>query len=323
MAEMLRQFVANYMPDSDFAVSNVTKSLSGRSRQNWNFDLIWRSPSGTVIEPLILRRDPDGGLVQTDRAREFSILSSLEGSPVPSPIGRWLDANGTYFGRPALIMRREPGECDYYVVNSDRPVEERLDLARNICDLLVEVHRTDLVSTGLSDLIGQPDDPALAQLVEWEAVLRSDQIEPYPEIDLTLVWLNETKPSPTDIVLVHGDFKPGNILLDHGQITALLDWELAHIGDPAEDLGWVTQPLRKREHMIANVWESDQMLERYEAQSGRQITKTTVRWWQVFATFRTAVMQVSGLKSFIEGRSPEPYRPTARVLEALLDGIQD
>jgi aminoglycoside phosphotransferase (APT) family kinase protein len=156
-------------------------------------------------------------------------------------------------------------------------------------------------------------------LDRWEIILRRDQLEPLPELEFALVVLRDSAPEPDRTVLVHADFKPGNILLEGDHVSALLDWELAHLGDPLEDLGWVTQPLRAGEHTITGVWEADDLIAHYERASGTVVDRRALRWWHAFSTFKTAVMQVSGLRSFVEGRSDEPYRPTRRVLSTLLE----
>lgn len=320
MDERLARFLADRFPGSAPAVTGLRRLTAGRSRQNWAFDLTYRSGGEVVTESLILRSDPKGGLVETDRQTEFSVLSCLEATAVPAPVARWIDADGTWFGSPSLIMRRETGDCDYYILNGDRPLPERVALARAFCDLLSEVHRVDVESCGLVDVLAVPVDPARDQLDHWESVLHDDQLEPYPEIELALTWLRDSLPPPAAPVLVHGDFKPGNILVDDSAVSALLDWELAHIGDPAEDLGWVTQPLRTREHLIDGHWGPSELLEHYERCTGISIAPGALRWWNVFAALRTAVMQVSGLRSYLEGRSSEPYRPTSSVLGTLLEG---
>ena len=294
----------------------------GRSRQNWAFDLAWDEAGGERREQLILRSDPPGGLVATDRSVEFAVLRALEATEIPAPVARWLDADGTWFGRPSLIMRRATGTCDYYVLNGSLPLQQRSDLARQMCDLLSKVHEVDWRHAGLGEVLGEPlGPPSTVELARWEAVLRHDQDEAYPEIDLAIQWLRATAPLAERVVLVHGDYKPGNVLLDGSRVTALLDWELAHLGDPLEDIGWMTQPLRRREHVIAGAWESSDLISRYERLSGLSAPEESVRWWGTFATFRTAVMQVSGLRSFLQGRSDEPYRPTTRVLRTLLECV--
>ncbi len=292
----------------------------GRSRENWLFDAVW--PDGTV-EPLIVRRDPRGGLLETSRATEFAVLRALEGTAVPAPRVRWLDADGTQLGRPSLVMVREPGEVDYFVVNGDRPRAERVDLAQRFCDLLATLHRADWAAAGLGAVLSDPGPGAAqAELDEWTAILRRDQQEPWPELEVARRWLAATAPRSPRTVLVHGDFKPGNVLLEGGdRLVALLDWELAHLGDPMEDLGWITQPLRLREHLIPGAWEREDLFARYEEATGIPVDVSAVTWWNVLASYKTAVMQVSGLRSFREGRSDEPYRPTAAVLRALLDAV--
>lgn len=322
MLERLRMFFAAEFPDGSPEVSNLLNTSLGRSRENWSFDLAYRDDGTKREEPLMLRRDPLGGLVETERSKEFAILRALEAASVPAPAGRWLDAEGQWFERPSLIMRREPGAVDYYVLNGPLPFQERVALAERFCDLLAQVHSVDWRGSDLTQIFTDPGaNAALAELDQWEAVLRADQREPYPELDLAIQWMRTAPPTAQATVLVHGDYKPGNILLEGTRVVALLDWELAHLGDPMEDVGWVTQPLRKREHIIPGAWEESQFYERYQEATGFTVNKEHVRWWQVFATLRTAVMQVSGLRSFLDGRSQQSYRPTAKVLRSLLDSV--
>lgn len=303
-------------------IEGLSRVSAGRSRENWVFDAVWQEAGREVREPLIVRRDPPGGLLETDRAVEFEVLRALEPSRVPAPRPRWLDATGTSLGRPSLIMRREPGACDYFVINGDRPLGVRVQLAERFCDLLAEIHLVDWRSLAMGTFLGDPGPWAsVAELDRWEAVLRRDQLAAYPELDLATEWLRASAPRSTKTVLVHGDFKPGNALLEGEQITALLDWELAHLGDPMEDLGWVTQPLRTKEHLIPGAWERPQMFERYARATGIDVDEASVEWWNVFACYKTAVMQVTGWRAFVEGRSDKPYQPTAGVLRTLLDSI--
>lgn len=321
---LLVAFLASRLPSGTAVrVERLARVPSGRSRENWVFDAVCTAGGRETREPLIVRRDPLGGLLRTDRAAEFAVLSALAGTGVPAPRARWLDATGDELGRPSLVMRREPGACDYFALNGDRPLAERVELAGRLCDLLADVHAVDWRGVGLGDVLADPGpDAPVHELAHWEAVLARDQLEPYPELALAACWLRERAPRSTATVLVHGDFKAGNVLLDDGRVVALLDWELAHLGDPTEDLGWVTQPLRTREHLIAGAWERSHLLERYAATTGRPVDEDRVFWWSVFASFKTAVMQCSGLRSFVEGRSEEPYRPTRAVLRTLL-GVVD
>ncbi|MFR9805024.1 phosphotransferase family protein [Pseudonocardia sp. RS010] len=318
--ERLRHFLAG-RPDAAGTIEAVRRAGSGRSRDNWLFDLV--RPDGR--EQLILRTDPEGGLIDTDRAVEFAVLQGLEKSPLPTPVARWLDADGTALGRPSLIMRRLPGTCDYRVLRDPgRDEAERLGLARAFCELLAAVHEVDWRALGLGETLPDPGpEAARAALEEWTRTLRADQVEPWPELEYAITVLGDRAPRSTGTVLVHADFKPGNILLEGDRVTALLDWELAHLGDPLEDLGWVTQPLRAGEHTIDVVWEAADLVAHYERTTGVAVDRSALAWWVAFSAFKTAVMQVSGLRAFLEERAEEPYRPTRRVLATLLDAVED
>src|SRR5487761_1089668 len=124
MAEALRSFFVWVLGD-DPCIEQLANNSFGRSRENWSFDLVWHRDGIEQRECLILRRDPTGGLVETDRSREFAVLRALESTSVPSPPVRWLDADGKWFGRPSLIMRREAGACDYYVLSGPLPLTKR------------------------------------------------------------------------------------------------------------------------------------------------------------------------------------------------------
>lgn len=300
-------------------LSDLARLGVGRSRENWVFDAHW---SDGRVEHLILRQDPTGGLVDSDRAVEFAVLRKLEGSGLAAPRVLWLDADGTFMQRPSLVMVRDPGTCHYDLLNGARPLDERVRLARELCDLMASVHALDWRALGLDTVLEHPGThPSLTELRHWERVLRQDQLEAYPELELALLHLAETAPACPEVVLVHADFKAGNVLIDaDDHVGTLLDWELAHLGDPLEDLGWVTQPMRTREHRIRGSWEKDDIVEHYARLRG-PVDAQALAWWNLFSVFKTAVMQVSGLRAFTEGRSDDLYFPSRKVLQTLLTSL--
>ena len=323
VSAQLRAFLKGQLGDEAPDISEVVKASLGRSRENWLFDAVWHGADGDVHEPLIVRRDPLGGLVESERATEFALLRALESSSIPAPKARWLDATGEWLGRPSLIMRRERGASDYYILNGELPLEDRVTVAERLCDLLADLHLVDWRASGVGDVLDDPGQWASrAELERFVGILHADQLEPYPELELAILWLRENAPPAQRTVLVHADFKAGNVLFDGTDVVALLDWELAHLGDPLEDVGWVTQPLREREHLIPDAWERSNLLERYSRKTGFEVEPRSLHWWNTFSTFKTAVMQVSGLRSYLEGRSEEPYRPTAKVLATLLQALE-
>ena len=202
-----------------------------------------------------------GSVLETDRRVEAAVLRALEKTDVPVPRLRWADLNGEKLDRPVLVMDLAAGSCDSLVLNGERPLGQRLAMAHEIYDLSARIHLVDWQGIGLGDVLENPGPAAAMRAVDhWESELRRVQLEPEPELAVITAWLRVNAPESRQTVLVHGDFKPGNVLLEDDRVTVVLDWETAHLGDPHEDLGWVTNPLRAGEHRIPGVWQPEQLL---------------------------------------------------------------
>jgi aminoglycoside phosphotransferase (APT) family kinase protein len=323
VAERLHAFVRAQLPGvSDLRIDAVRRTSSGFSRENWVFDASWSDADGHVSEKLIMRRDPAGSLLETDRRVEFAVLDALAHTSVPAPRVRWLDADGSWLGRPSVVMVREEGTCDWFVLNGDRPLEERIGLAHAFCDLLADVHHIDWRALELDRVLPDPGPRAsLVALEEWVDVLRRQQLEAHPELEVVAAWLRQHAPTAQATVLVHGDWKPGNALLVADNIGAMLDWETAHLGDPLEDLGWITQPARAREHQIPGVWEREQIFERYRARSGFSVDATELHWWNVFACFKASIINLTGLRAFVDGRIDRVWQVPVGMFRVMFDLI--
>jgi aminoglycoside phosphotransferase (APT) family kinase protein len=305
-------------------IGELRRTSAGFSRENWVFDATW---DGTRHD-LIARRDPPGSVLNTDRGVEVAVLRALAGTDVPAPRLRWADLDGGRLGRPALIMDLVPGTCDGFLLNGGRPLDERVALAHRLYDLLAAIHLVDVdqLAGGGPTTAGLPlDDPgrkaAHAAVDHWESELRKVQLEPQPELELVLGWMRSNVPTNERTTLVHGDFKPGNALLHGGEWTAVLDWETAHLGDPHEDLGWVTNPLRQGEHRIAGAWEPADLLARWSGRTGWPVDRDAVRWWQVLANAKLSVIVLTGTRAFVEGRLDRIHQLPVRILRLLLDQI--
>jgi aminoglycoside phosphotransferase (APT) family kinase protein len=302
----------------------LVRSAGGLSRENWSFDATWTDAQGPHSHRLMLMRDAAGTLLNTERSRECAVLKALEGTDVPAPRVFWTDTQGRWLGAPSVVMERMPGYCDYMVLNGAAPLETRLSLARGFIELMARIHAVDWRARGLAQSLGLPDGPpSLRDLKHWEAEYRKAQLEPLPELDYVLHWLQRRAPEAEALVLVHGDFKPGNALVQDGRITAKLDWETAQIGDPLEDLGWVTNPVRKREHQIPGHWERQQIVQAYRELTGRSVPEKDLLWWNVFSCFKLSVIQLTAVAEFVAGRYNRVfqtpswlYRPMFQMMEA-------
>ena len=338
----LRAMITNAIPTArDFVFAGLERAAGGLSRENWSLDATWVDATGVQSHRLMLMRDAAGTLLSTDRQREFAVLKALEATPVPAPKAHWVDPDGRWLGGPSLVMDRMPGACDYLVLNGDRPLQARLNLARAFIDLMARIHAVDWRERGLGAVLEVPSGaPSRVELAHWEAEYRRVQLEPHPELDYVLGWMRRNAPAAEEIVLVHGDFKPGNALIagernaliagehtagEHNAgeyISAKLDWETAHLGDPLEDLGWVTNPVRKREHQIAGAWEREQIVAAYRGLTGRRVDEAALCWWNVFSCWKLAVIQLTAVSEFVAGRYNRVfqtpawlYRPMFQLME--------
>jgi len=320
----LEQFLIHQLGSAaDLHLEGLRRTSAGMSRENWVFDASWRDASGRVVsEPLIMRRDPVGSVLDTDRNVEFAVLRALEHTDVPAPRVRWLDADGSTLGRPSVVMVREEGVCEYFVINSDRSLDDRIAIAQRYCDVLASIHQVDWRALGLHSVLADPGDAASRVAVDhWEGELRRHQIEPHPELEVVATWLRANAPAAQATVLVHGDFKPGNALMRGDDISAVLDWETAHLGDPLEDLGWITNPVRAREHQISGVWERDQIFRHYAARTGYSVDEDAVRWWNVLANYKLSVITLTGVDAFVDHRLDRLHQTPVGLFRVMFDTI--
>ncbi|MGH3029018.1 MAG: phosphotransferase family protein, partial [Gaiellaceae bacterium] len=190
----------------------------------------------------VLRRPPTGNLLPTahDVLREYRFISALYGKArVPRPVIACDD--NTVIGAPFYLMERVPGTeiRDSIPAPYDNPAGRR-QMAEEMIDTLVELHAVDWRETGLK----APSTPYLQRTVDrwnsqWE--MTRPRTRALPGLDLVASWLREHMPEEQQATVVHGDFKLDNVLFDRDEprLLAMLDWELATIGDPLADLGWL------------------------------------------------------------------------------------
>lgn len=323
VAERLGAFLSARLPGAtDVRVSGLRRSGTGSSRENWPFDASWRTAEGELVQrELLLRRDPPSAVVDTGRATEFGLLQALETTTVPAPKAHWLDDSGAELLRPSMIIDRHEGHAHRAVLRDKNPLglaeENRAGIARRLCELLAEVHNVDVRETRLTETLPDPgSNPAEHELAVWERNLSAAELEPQPALRWTLRWLRDHLPAPPQRqVLVHGDFRPANVLIRDGRIEVLLDWEMARLGDPLDDLGWYCTPLYTAEHFIAGTWEQRDFLPLYSELTGNDVDPDALRFWQTLAVFRLSVIALQGIRGFCVDGSDRPAAPAGGLVK--------
>jgi aminoglycoside phosphotransferase (APT) family kinase protein len=324
----LQRFLAQQLPaDAGPEIFGLRRSGTGSSRENWPFDAAWSADGVRTTHQPLMRRDPPVSVVDTARSTEFGLLRSLADTAIPAPLVHWLDDEGEHLFRPTMIVSRYEGSAHRAVLRDSDPMrlgrDRQLALAQDLCDLIGDVHGLDIDAIGLRGIFEAPiPTPAEHELTRWEGELDKDELEPHPALRLAAGWLRDhLPPAPARTVLVHGDYRPANVLIEDGRVAVLLDWELAHLGDPLDDLGWYTAPLYAREHFVPGSWEPADFVRRYTARTGTPVDPAGLHFWQVMSTFRLAIMALTGIRAFVVNGADRSAATADRVIKQVLDGL--
>jgi aminoglycoside phosphotransferase (APT) family kinase protein len=316
--------LAQLPPECALEISGLHRSAGGSSKENWAFDATITVGRVSTRHPLLLRRDPPSGVVATGQQQEFLLLQALEPTALPVAGVRWLDATGEWLERPSAVVDRRQGRASRSALRVADPLglgaSGQLRLAAEMVNVLAAIHAVDVDATGVATILPTcGPSPGTHEIDRWERELDEQELEPQPALRAALRWLRAHVPDPPDrLHLVHGDFRPGNVLVHEGRLEVVLDWELAHLGDPVDDLGWYCSSVYAREHFLPGTWQPADLLRRYEERSGTPVAIERLHFWQVLSTFRLAVMALTGVRLFCEGKTTRPAAPASRVVDQVL-----
>lgn len=298
-------------------ISGLRQLTGGASKETWAFDL----EMGTVKRALILRRLPRDAVqhdIQMDLSTEAAVIGAAEEGGVKVPKVRYVLSSEDEVGQ-GFIMDRVAGETIPRKIIRDSEYEEiRPKLAYELGVELAKIHRVD--SGGLQQLRRSPGSAYLADL-------RRDMdrsATPRPVFELALQWLRQNvPPDPVATTLVHGDFRNGNIIFSREGIQAVLDWELAHFGDPMEDLGWLfLTPWRfgMFDLPAGGLGTRDQVFDGY-TDAGGTVDRIAVRFWEVAGSLRWGMNCDYALSLFDAGerKNVEQAMIARRVSETEID----
>ena len=292
---------------ADVSHQHIEQIPGGASRETYRIRLtVDGEPRG-----VILRRDPPSSLIDTERALEYKTYEAAwrAGIPVPQPL--LLEENPAVLERPFSLMAEVTG-CEAAIANLALP--EYQSVASRIAErkwtLLGELAASDIHELGVTEFMETPEHPARRELEYWAGVIRADAQTRQPVAEATIRWLTRNLPAPSgQLCLVHGDYRSGNFLYNQaGDIPALLDWEMAHIGDPLEDLAWSLDPLWgwPDKTLAGGLLPRAEAMALWEKASGFRIDRQAFRWWQVFASLKGLAIWISSSEDFANGSTKEP-----------------
>ena len=266
---------------------------------------------------LVVRRPPLGPVAPTahDMAREHRWLAALHPVFPRAPRPYLLCEDASVLGSVFYVMERRCG----LVVRHDAATwadrrEDCRRVSQALVDTLAELHEVDVAAHGLSGL-GKPAGFVLRQVRGWTERWQRSKTDVVSEMDALTEWLlAHLPPDPPRPSIVHGDFKLDNVMLDQsdvGRIVAVLDWEMSALGDPLVDLGillayWPPSAPGERPLLTGTAgWLTrDEIVERYAARSGRDVSK--VRYYEAFALFKVAVVIQQIFYRYARGQTDDP-----------------
>jgi aminoglycoside phosphotransferase (APT) family kinase protein len=265
----------------------LTEIPGGASRETYAVELN-RGDGGS--RRFVLRRDPPGAESLVPQAGEFLLLRLAAEAGVPVPEALHLEPAGGRFGTPGMLLSFVEGQSVApRVLRREELAGARAKLTAQWGEALARIHAIDPAASGLPE---PGPDPALAQIEHWEAAL--DAIgEPLPAIELGLRWLRANRPEPVPPAVVHGDFRLGNFIVDERGLAAVIDWELAHLGDPAEDLAWLcirSWRFGEDSREVGGVGDLEELFAAYESAGGPPADQDRLRYWSVFGNLKWAVI---------------------------------
>jgi aminoglycoside phosphotransferase (APT) family kinase protein len=311
--ELSEQLAAALVPvlGPDVVVKDLQRSPGGASRETWIFRA---GPPDDPGRRFVLRRDP-AGTSSPGLRLEGTLLRAAHDAGVPVPEVVAVGEEGAALGTGSLIMDFIEGETIApRILRDETLADARRMLAGQCGEVLAAIHRMTTV-----EVPGLPGGDPLEQL---RAIV--DRLgQPHPAFELAFKWLGDNRPLRSAQGVVHGDFRNGNLIVGPEGLRCVLDWELAHLGDPLEDLGWLCVKAWRfgGELPVGGFGTVEDLIEAYEAAGGQVVDRQALHWWEVLGTLRWGVICIVQTMTHLSGahRSVELAAIGRRVCEVEWD----
>ncbi len=292
----------------------------------------------TPDRELVLRRPPLGNRVKSahDMGREYRVLSHLSQVYEPAPKPVLFCEEASVIGAPFFLMERRRGTILRGSRGGPTSPQEVRRLNETLVEGLARLHAIDYVATGLGNL-GKPEGFVDRQVTGWAHRYQDARTDPVPRLERVAAWLAENRPGESGAALIHNDYKFDNLVLDPddpGRIVAVLDWEMATIGDPLMDLGttlgyWIEpdDPAPLKALVVGPTDRPDslsrrEVVERYATETGRELGD--MRFYSAFGRFKIAVIAQQIYARYVRGLTrDERFARLGEAVAALGDAASE
>jgi aminoglycoside phosphotransferase (APT) family kinase protein len=307
-AEMVKRLTAFIRSEGHFknvSIENFRKMPGGASREIWSFDCAIDDGTEVRRRAMVLRRDPGAHKIDTSRRNEFMVIRAAFEESVPVPEVFWLSDDPDVLGAAFFIMERIDGETlARRLLRDDEYAKAREVMPAQLAEILAKIHRIDPAKHKLDFLAPADDAAALAEVKRYEENYRTLALEPHPAFELAFRWLFARVPKTPRKTLVHGDYRIGNVIFGPEGVRSILDWELAHLGDPMEDVGWMcvrAWRFGNDQKPVGGLSSREDFFRAYEKASGSSVDPEAARFWEVFGNLRWGIITISQARTHIDG----------------------
>jgi aminoglycoside phosphotransferase (APT) family kinase protein len=303
LAGRLGAYLEHRMPQAGgVAVDELARIYGGSSQETYRFRASWQESGDAVERRLILRRDVAAGLVVAERDLEYTVYRALAGQGIPAPQAHWLELDSAWLDRPFFIMDLIEGKPGNPF--GEDPYEGHDEaVARQFWAVMGQLAALDHRALGLETLRNGTADSGFwrLELERWEAILDAGEAVIEPIVRGAIRWLRRhPPPEPAKPAIVHGDYRSGNFLFTgEGLISAILDWEMCHIGDPLEDMAWAIDPFWP----ITRHLPLDAGIAEWERASGMRVDRKALDWWRLFAAVKACAIWTTAEAALASGES--------------------
>jgi aminoglycoside phosphotransferase (APT) family kinase protein len=295
---------------ADERVDDVEQLAGGWSRHSYVATA--RTDSGESRR-YVVRVRPAGALLDTDLELEYGLYRHLQDIDIPTPrVFALISDPDSAFDGPFIVMEHIEGVApDMYKLEDQRRLAEDWAGPRAIARQMVE---------NLARIHGATDGSlpeALPRLhfddvvARWREVYESRRLVRDPVVEEAFDWVADRAPEPAWPGLVHGDYRLGNVLVDGNRVRAILDWELAYVGDVRFDLGYLAMPraagkhLRARSPLMATFADRDWFMERYAELTGRVVDAESLVTFQMIGIMMLLATQFTAAWMYDAGRTTD------------------
>jgi len=301
----LRDFIRREGRFDEVKIENLSKMPGGASREIWSFDCTMEGAGSSNRRAMVLRRDPGAQNLLTNRRHEFLVLRAAFEEGVEVPEVFWCSEDPRDLGAAFFIMERVEGETiARRLLRDDQYANARKVMPAQLAQILARIHTIDPTKHRLDFFLTPGPNAARSEVERYDEMFRRLALQPSPAFELAFRWLYERIPKAPRTSVVHGDYRIGNVIFGSEGVRSILDWELAHLGDPMEDVGWMCVRAWRfgaDENPVGGLGRREDFWAAYESASGVAVDPETARFWEVFGNLKWGIITISQARTHLDG----------------------